>query len=127
MIIFLAGLQGIPQIFYEAAEIDGAGRWQRTALRDAADDVADYLFQSGHRLYQFVSGLRQRALDHQRRATAGDRYSSCCISGAPAFSSQKMGYAAVLSWLLFAILMLLSFFVVFRYIGSRVYYENPGD
>ena len=29
MIIFLAGLQGIPKIYYEAAEIDGAGRWQR--------------------------------------------------------------------------------------------------
>jgi multiple sugar transport system permease protein len=29
MVIFLAGLQGIPVMLYEAAEIDGAGRWQR--------------------------------------------------------------------------------------------------
>jgi multiple sugar transport system permease protein len=29
MIIFLAGLQTIPQDLYEAAEVDGAGRWQR--------------------------------------------------------------------------------------------------
>lgn len=28
IILFLAGLQGIPQVFYEAAWIDGAGRWQ---------------------------------------------------------------------------------------------------
>ena len=28
MIIFLAGLQGIPETYYEAAKIDGAGRWQ---------------------------------------------------------------------------------------------------
>ncbi|MCB0090962.1 MAG: sugar ABC transporter permease, partial [Caldilineaceae bacterium] len=27
MVIYLAGLQGIPAVFYEAAEIDGAGRW----------------------------------------------------------------------------------------------------
>lgn len=27
MLIFLAGLQGIPETFYEAATIDGAGRW----------------------------------------------------------------------------------------------------
>lgn len=27
MLIFLAGLQGVPQEFYEAAEIDGAGAW----------------------------------------------------------------------------------------------------
>lgn len=29
MIIFLAGLQGIPDVFYEAAKIDGAGIWSR--------------------------------------------------------------------------------------------------
>jgi multiple sugar transport system permease protein len=29
MIIFLAALQGIPKMYYEAAEIDGASRWQR--------------------------------------------------------------------------------------------------
>jgi multiple sugar transport system permease protein len=28
MVIFLAGLQGIPQTFYDAAVIDGANRWQ---------------------------------------------------------------------------------------------------
>lgn len=28
MVIFLAGLQGIPQTFYEAAMIDGASKWQ---------------------------------------------------------------------------------------------------
>ena len=29
MVIFLAGLQGIPESFYEAAELDGAGRWAK--------------------------------------------------------------------------------------------------
>jgi multiple sugar transport system permease protein len=29
MVIFLAGLQGIPQSLYESAELDGAGAWQR--------------------------------------------------------------------------------------------------
>jgi len=29
MVIFLAGLQGIPHSLYESAEIDGAGPWQR--------------------------------------------------------------------------------------------------
>ncbi len=29
MIIFIAGLQGIPRYLYEAAEVDGAGRWQQ--------------------------------------------------------------------------------------------------
>ena len=29
MVLFLAGLQGIPKIYYEAAEIDGAGWWHK--------------------------------------------------------------------------------------------------
>ncbi len=29
MVIFLAGLQGIPQQYYEAAQIDGAGKWRQ--------------------------------------------------------------------------------------------------
>jgi multiple sugar transport system permease protein len=29
MVIFLAGLQSIPSELYEAAEVDGAGPWQR--------------------------------------------------------------------------------------------------
>lgn len=29
MLLFLAGLQGIPETYYEAAEIDGAGRWAK--------------------------------------------------------------------------------------------------
>jgi ABC-type sugar transport system permease subunit len=37
-----------------------------------------------------------------------------------------MGYAAALSWLLFLILMIFSV-IIFRYLGSRVYYVNPGD
>ena len=30
MVLYLAGLQGIPYVLYEAAEIDGASRWQLT-------------------------------------------------------------------------------------------------
>ena len=29
MVIYLAGLQGIPEVFYEAADIDGAGGWAK--------------------------------------------------------------------------------------------------
>ncbi|MDD5270184.1 MAG: sugar ABC transporter permease [Candidatus Omnitrophica bacterium] len=29
MILFIAGLQGIPQVFYEAAEVDGASDWDK--------------------------------------------------------------------------------------------------
>ena len=42
------------------------------------------------------------------------------------FRNQNMGYAAALSWVLFIILLVLSF-IVFKYLGSRIYYENPGE
>lgn len=29
MLIFLAGLQGIPKIYYEAAQLDGASSWKQ--------------------------------------------------------------------------------------------------
>ncbi len=40
-----------------------------------------------------------------------------------AFSNLKMGYAAALIWGQFAIVVVLTLFV-FKYIGSRVHYED---
>jgi len=45
MVVFLAGLQSIPATLYEAARIDGAGRWA-LALND------------GHRLYDLSARIR---------------------------------------------------------------------
>ena len=42
MIVFLAGLQTIPAQLYEAAAIDGAGRWQAFRQRDAAPAAPDH-------------------------------------------------------------------------------------
>ncbi len=36
MIIFLAGLQGIPQNLYDVAAVDGAGWWPKVRRRDAS-------------------------------------------------------------------------------------------
>ena len=40
-----------------------------------------------------------------------------------AFSNLRMGYAAALAWVLFAIVVVLTLFV-FRYVGGRVHYED---
>ncbi|MDE2819898.1 MAG: sugar ABC transporter permease [Chloroflexota bacterium] len=125
MIIFLAGLQGIPQIFYEAAEIDGAGRWQRM-LYVTLPMMSPIIFFN--LVIGFINSF-QVFVSALLITNGGPQHATLFLVlyvYRTAFQSQKMGYAAVLSWLLFAILMLLSF-IVFRYIGSRVYYENPGD
>jgi multiple sugar transport system permease protein len=122
MIIFLAGLQGIPEIYYEAAEIDGAGSWAK--LWNITLPVMSPII-----FFNLVIGFINsfQAFVTAYLITDGGPQNSTLFLVLyvyrTAFSSQNMGYAATLSWLLFIILMVLSFFV-FRYIGSRVYYEN---
>ncbi len=125
MIIFLAGLQGIPDIYYEAAEIDGAGRWAK--MRNITLPLMSPII-----FFNLVIGL----INSFQVFTAG----YLITQGGPqnatlflvvyiyrtAFQGLNMGYAAAISWVLFFILMALSF-VVFRFVGNRVYYENPGD
>lgn len=125
MIIFLAGLQGIPDVYYEAAEIDGAGRWAK--LRHVTLPLMSPIF-----FFNFMIGV----INSFQVFTIG----YLVTDGGPknatlflvlyiyrtGFQTRNMGYAATLSWLLFFILMFFSF-IVFRYIGKRVYYENPGE
>jgi multiple sugar transport system permease protein len=125
MIIFLAGLQGIPDIYYEAAEIDGAGRWAK--LRHITLPLMSPII-----FFNLVIGF----IGSFQVFTAG----FLITDGGPqnatlflvlyiyrtGFRNLNMGYAATLSWLLFIILMGLSF-IVFRYIGNRIYYETPGE
>ncbi len=125
MIIFLAGLQGIPDVYYEAADIDGAGRVAK--LRYITIPLMSPII-----FFNLVIGLIGAAQEFVRAylITGGDPENSTLFLVLyiyrTAFESQRMGYAAVLSWVLFIILMILSY-LIFRYLGSRVYYESPGD
>jgi len=125
MIIFLAGLQGIPEVYYEAAEIDGAGQWAK--LRHVTLPLMSPII-----FFNLVIGIIGAAQEFVRAylITGGGPENSTLFLVLyiyrTAFQSTRMGYAAVLSWVLFIILMALSF-IVFRLLGSRVYYENPGD
>lgn len=123
MIIFLAGLQGIPDIYYEAAEIDGAGRWAK--MRRITIPLMSPIFFF-NLVIGFISSFQVFVL--ALVITDGGPQNSTLFLVLyiyrNAFQSLKMGYAATLSWLLFGILMILSF-LVFRYIGRNVYYENP--
>jgi multiple sugar transport system permease protein len=122
MIIFLAGLQGIPQHLYEAAEIDGATYWQRfwNVTIPMMSPVIFFNLVIGliGALQTFVPGYLM---------TQGGPQNSTLFYGLyifwSAFRDFKMGYAAALSWVLFAIVLLLSVFV-FRYLGRLVYYEE---
>jgi multiple sugar transport system permease protein len=125
MIIFLAGLQGIPDIYYEAAEIDGAGRWDK--LRHITLPLMSPII-----FFNLVIGIIAsfQVFVQAYLMTDGGPQSATLFLVLyiyrTAFQSQKMGYASALSWLLFFILIIFSF-IIFKSLGSRVYYENPGD
>jgi multiple sugar transport system permease protein len=125
MIIFLAGLQGIPDIYYEAASIDGAGRWRK--LRHITLPLMSPII-----FFNFIIGFINsfQVFIAAFLITDGGPVNATLFLVLyiyrTAFRSINMGYAAALTWLLFFILMGLSF-LVFRYIGSLVYYENPGE
>jgi raffinose/stachyose/melibiose transport system permease protein len=63
MVIYVAGLQSIPEELYEAAEVDGAGRWQRFAsitwpqIGPATGIVMAYTTVQSFKAFDLILGL----------------------------------------------------------------------
>lgn len=124
MIIYLAGLQGIPTTLYEAAKIDGANNWQR--FRNVTLPLMTPVI-----FYNLVIGLigAFQYFTEVYVATSGE--------GGPARSTLvynlylyqnafrffDMGYASALAWVLF-ILVLGVTLLVFKSSPMWVFYEG---
>jgi multiple sugar transport system permease protein len=122
MVIYLASLQGIPQQLYEAASIDGAGRWQsfwRITLPMLTPTIFFNLVLSIISTFQtFTSAFV---------ATNGGPLDSTLFYVLyifrQAFEYFNMGYASALAWVLFVIILVLTLLVV-RTSDRWVYYEG---
>ena len=124
MVIYLAGLQGIPDVFYEAAEIDGAGGWPK--FWNITIPLMSPII-----LFNLVMGI----ISSFQVFTAG----FLITDGGPqnatlfyvlylyrtGFENLRMGYASALAWMLFVIILILTY-VVFKFFGHQVYYEEAG-
>jgi multiple sugar transport system permease protein len=66
MVLYLAGLQGIPQVLYEVAEIDGASRWQMTRFVTLPLITPTAFFRHRHLIDWRLPGLRQCLGSHRR-------------------------------------------------------------
>lgn len=122
MVIYLAGLQGIPDVFYEAAEIDGAGRWAKL-WNVTIPLLSPVIF------FNLIIGI----IGTFQVFTAG----YLITDGGPqnstlfyvlylyrnGFEFLRMGYSAALAWVLFFIIMALTLFV-FKSAGGMVHYED---
>lgn len=121
MIVNLAGLQSIPNVFYEAAEIDGAGRWTRFT-RITLPLLSPTLF------FNLVMGVigsfqvfTQGFIMTQGGPNDATNFYMLYVYR-NAFEFFKMGYASALAWILFVLILALTLLVV-RSSSFWVYYE----
>jgi multiple sugar transport system permease protein len=122
MIIWLAGLQSIPDVFYEAAQIDGAGRWHRFWRITLPLLTPTILFT----LTTGVIGSFQ--IFTQAFVLTGGGPNDASLFYAlyiyqQAFQFFQMGYAAALAWVLFAIVLTVTL-INLHFARSWVYYET---
>ena len=122
MITFLAGLQGVPQELYEAAEIDGAGpvdRFRHVTL----PLLTPVLF------FNLVLGIigSFQVFEVAYVATQGGpgeaTYFYALHVYNKAFRDFELGYASALAWVLFVVLILFTQ-LQFRSAARWVYYEG---
>jgi len=128
MIIFLAGLQSVPQGLYEAAEIDGAGRWAK--FRHVTIPMI-----SPSLLFNLITGIifsfQVFAVVYFMTGTGGQ------AAGGPinttlmtvvylfrvAFEQFKMGYGSTVAWVLFLVILVFTL-IQWKLSDRWVYYEG---
>jgi len=124
IVIYLAGLQGIPVELYEAAELDGAGPWQRTRAV-TLPLLSPVIF------FNLVMGLigALQVFTQAYVMTQGGPVDSTLFYSVylfrRAFTYLDMGYASAMAWLLFVVIMALTVFT-FRSAARWVHYAGEG-
>ncbi|NMB45729.1 MAG: sugar ABC transporter permease [Firmicutes bacterium] len=122
MLIYLAGLQGIPEQLYEAAEIDGASVWAKF-WHITIPQMSPIIFFN---LIMGIIGSFQIFTSGFLMTNGGPNNATLfyvLYLYRNAFEWLNMGYAAALAWVLFVIILLLTL-LIFRSLGDKVYYDD---
>jgi multiple sugar transport system permease protein len=128
MVIFLAGLQAVPQGLYEAAEIDGAGWWGKFWNVTVPMISPTILFNL---VIGIIFAFQVFGIVYLLTGTGGQQ------AGGPnnstlmtvvylyrlAFEQFKMGYGSAVAWVLFAVIMVFTL-IQLKLSDSWVYYEG---
>ena len=107
MIIFLAGLKGIPTVYYDAAKVDGASHWQQVVnitLPELRPVILFVMVVATIRSFEVFGQVYVLTAGGPMRATSTMVYGIYTA----AFRSQTMGYASAMAFFLFGILLMLS-------------------
>ncbi|QTH43103.1 sugar ABC transporter permease [Cohnella sp. LGH] len=124
VIIFLAGLSGIPQQYYEAIEVDGGG-WYSKLRHITIPMVTPTIFFN---TIMTIIGSFQVFNEAYILTEGGPNNKSLFYVfylWRTGFRDTEMGYASALAWVLFVIILFFTF-IVFRSSKSWVYYEGGG-
>jgi multiple sugar transport system permease protein len=106
-VMFLAGLQGISETYYEAAKIDGARPWQQTRYVTLPLLTPTTFFALIISLINSFQIFEQVWLMPERFAQTGANVVVVEIVN-NAFRYNRMGYAATMSWVLFAVIFVIT-------------------
>lgn len=125
MLIFLAALKEIPQDLYEASSIDGAGKL-RTFISITIPLITPTIFFN--LVMQLVNAFQEfnGPFLITGKGPLNATYLTSMFIYDYAFKYFNMGYASAASWVLFVIIML----VTFTLFGTQkywVYYSDGGD
>lgn len=118
MVVFLAGLQGIPQTYYDAALVDGATPWQRfrhvtlPLLRPVVLFVLVTGIISGFQVFTLVYMMTEGGPLHSTDVIVYRIYQT-------AWEFLRFGSASAMALVLFGVLLVVTV-VQFRLLGKRV-------
>ena len=119
MVLFSAGLQGIPESYYEAAEIDGAGRWSKfwkitiPLLSPTTFFIMVMSIIGSFQVFDIVYVLTSGGPLGSTKVLVFYLYEH-------SFKFFEMGYASAVAYVLFTILIILTLLQV-KYMRTRVY------
>ena len=121
MVIYLAGLQAIPPTLYEAAQIDGAGRWHRfwhitlPLLTPTTFFILVISIIGSFQVFDLAFILTSGGPGNATNTIVMYVYNQ-------AFQFFHLGYAAAVAWVLFAIILMITL-VQWRIQKRWVHYE----
>jgi len=129
MIIYLAGLQGIPTDLYDAAKVDGANSLQRFTNITIPMMTPVIFFNLVLGLigtFQFFTAAYVAGLSYINASIGAPVYSTLFYNlylYQSAFRYLDMGYASAMAWVLFLVILVITV-ILFRSSSFWVYYEG---
>lgn len=120
MLMFLAGLQTIPESLYEAADMDGASRWQRFT-RITVPMLSNTIFVVTILLVIEAFNMFESIYVMTDGGPLGSTSTIMYYIYEQGFTNYNMGYASSLAWIFFAVIMVVTL------IQYRFRHEQGGE